>query len=85
MRWLEKGDWVDVEIMRCVLRVWVWGSLLHRPLLAAPHAVFDMAVKHEGQVTLWWPSARREWNAMRGLLPFMEATLNTPCATAIFA
>ena len=43
MTWLVQAPWIDVELLRAAVGVWVWGALrIRRELLAIPSAVFDM-------------------------------------------
>ena len=85
MLYLEQGKCIDVELLRSVLGVWVWASLLRRGFLALPHSLFDMINKNERRVIPWWPSALQEWRRMRHLLPYLRARLNRPVATTVLA
>lgn len=65
--------------------MWVWGALLRRDLLSAPHAIFEFTTKCAGQHVRWWASARRETWVMAGLVMAMVADLGAPLASELFA
>ena len=85
LRWLLRVAWVDVELLRAVTGTWLWGALLRRELLSVPHALFKFMDKHEGQVTTWWPSVRREVKVMMQLVPTMSCDLSKPSAPLVFS
>ena len=85
LAWLLEVPWVDIELLRGVVGVWIWGALLKRELLSIPHAVFKFMDQYEGRVVPWWPSARREVRVMQWLVPAMRADLGAPAARMVFS
>jgi len=83
--WITEARQVDVELLRSVVGVWLWGALLNRSLLALPAAVFTMMDRHANQVIPWWPSARKELHWMRQPVPAMIAEVGRPIAPCLFA
>ena len=77
--------WIDVEVLRAVLGVWVFAALLNRDLLSIPHAVYRMLDAHPNETIRWWPSARREVLAMSYAAPWLFYDAGAPLATTIFA
>ncbi len=76
---------VDVAVLRSLVGVWVWAALLRRDLLCIPAAIFKFMDAYEGQVTLWWRSARREAACMATAIGAFYADLGVPLAPVIFA
>ncbi len=76
---------VDVAVLRSLVGVWVWAALLRRDLLCIPAAIFKFMDAYEGQVTLWWRSARREAACMATAIGAFYADLGAPLAPVIFA
>jgi hypothetical protein len=85
LRWLLRVSWVDVELLRAVTGTWLWGALLRRELLSIPHALFKFMERHEGRVTSWWPSVRREVKVMLQMVPTMCCDLSKPSAPLVFS
>ena len=81
LRLLARQPLVDVDKLRSVLGLWIWGALLRRELLSIPHAVFKLIEVHEGHVVQWWPSARREVQSMANAVLAMYADLGAACPT----
>ena len=68
---LARRKYVDISRLRSAVGVWVWGALLRRDILAAPHALFKFMDTFDGRIVQWWPSARRELHSMAGLIMAM--------------
>ena len=85
MRELIAQDVVDTSIVRSLLGVWIWGSLLRRETLSIPHAIFRFCEKCPDQWAVWWPSARREFRAMSNVIGILAADVGAPLAPTIFA
>ena len=77
--------WVNVDSVRSLLGLWLWGALLKRELLSIPHAVFSFVIRFEGQVVKWWPSARREIWAMAAGIMGMIYDVGAPICPYLFA
>ena len=61
------------------------GALLHRELLAIPHAFFGFLENNEGKVTPLWPTARRELQCICRLVPLIYCDLACPLLPILFA
>ena len=85
IRYLTRMQPVNVDWVRSVLGVWIWGALLKRELLAIPQAVFGFVEKLAGQTAPWWPTARREMILMSNAVSSMYADLGANLATTAFA
>ena len=76
---------VQVEALRSLLGIWLFGALLRRELLSVASSIFKFVeVKQEG-VHAWWPSARREFLHMSNLVCFMRVNIALPDAPVMFA
>eukprot|EP00959_Pyramimonas_sp_CCMP1952_P229957 4807760-Pyramimonas_sp.AAC.2 len=53
--------------------------------MSVPAVIFEMMEKRQGQVVTWWSAARREFAAMRALIPMMVCELGLPAAPMVFA
>lgn len=76
---------VSVEVLRSLLGMWIFGSLLKRELLSIPHAVFRFIEAHEGLVVPWWHSARLEVRAMAHSTCLMSVHVGAPIQPWLFA
>ncbi len=76
---------VEVDELRSVTGVWIWGALLKRELLSVPQRLFGFIDRLQGQTVRWWPSARREvlWTADTVIA--MHADLGAALPTTLFA
>ena len=75
---------VQVDVLRSLLGMWTFGSLLRRELLSIPHAVFRFIEKHEGTVATWWPVARDEVRAMAHVTCLMTCHVGAPILPWLF-
>ncbi len=75
---------VQVDILRSLIGMWTFGSLLRRELLAIPQTVFRFIEKHEGTVTSWWPLARCEVRAMAQVTCLMTCHVGAPILPWLF-
>ena len=82
---LAARDSVDIELLRSVIGIWVWETLLFRDLLSIAHSVFQFMTRYEGRVARWWPSARSEVRAMAHTIIFLRADLGAPLSPYLFA
>ena len=85
LRALARQPTVDVDRLRSVIGLWIWGALLRRELLSIPHAVFKLIEVCEGQVVTWWPSARREVLCMANAVIAMYADLGAALPATVVA
>ena len=58
---------VQIDVLRALVGMWIFGALLRRELLSIPHSVFHFMDEHQGELVLWWESARQEIKAMAAL------------------
>ena len=85
LRYLLARHFVQVDLLRSCLGIWIWGTLLRRDLLCVPHGIFSFCERFEGRVVPWWPSVRDEVAVMAALVPAMHADLGAPMAPVCFA
>eukprot|EP00438_Fugacium_kawagutii_P010989 Skav206620 [mRNA] locus=scaffold1562:264434:268503:+ [translate_table: standard] len=76
---------VSVEVLRSLLGMWIFGSLLRRELLSIPHAIFRFIEKHADTITPWWPVARNEARAMAHTVSLMSVHVGAPILPWLFA
>ena len=76
---------VSVDVLRSLLGMWIFGSLLRRELLSVPHAIFRFVDKHEGEVVNWWPVVRNEARAMAHTVCLMTVHVGAPILPWLFA
>lgn len=75
---------VSIEILRSLVGMWIFGSLLRRELLSIPHVLFHFMDLHEGATTTWWISARDEVRAMARMTALMVCDLGSPILPILF-
>ena len=78
-------QWVEVDLVRSALGMWVWAALLRRETLSIPAVVFQFTRELAGTCSCWWPSARREVRAMAAVLPLMWADVGAPISNLCLA
>ena len=76
---------VNIDILRSLVGMWIFGSLLRRELLSIPHAIFRFMEEHEGQSVVWGSSAREEAMAMGQLTALMYCHVGAPLLQWCFA
>eukprot|EP00438_Fugacium_kawagutii_P019968 Skav222678 [mRNA] locus=scaffold1471:8076:12526:- [translate_table: standard] len=76
---------VSVDVLRSLLGMWIFGSLLRRELLSIPHAIFHFIDRHAGEVVNWWPTARDEVRAMAHTVSLMSVHVGAPILPWLFA
>lgn len=76
---------VNIDILRSLVGMWIFGSLLKRELLSIPHAIFRFMEQHEGQTVAWWSTARDEALAMGQLTALMYCHVGAPLLQWCFA
>ena len=76
---------VNVDLLRSVVGVWIWGALLRREALSIPHAVFNFMDRFPEQWARWWRSARGETRAMAHAVPLLFYDAGAPLLETIFA
>ncbi len=81
---LAEQQSVQVDTLRSLLGMWIFGSLLRRDLLSIPHAVFRFIEKHEGTRAVWWPVARAEVRAMARVTCLMACHVGAPVLPWLF-
>jgi len=85
LRWLALAPWIDVELLRAVTGMWIWGSLVRRCLLSIPSSIFTLMSRFPNRVMPMWPSVRLEINMMAAAVAFLEADLGAMPAPLLFA
>ncbi len=76
---------VNTAVLRSLLGMWIFGSLLRRDLLSIPHGVFRFLEKYEDQTVCWWPVARDEVRAMAHVIPLMVCHVGSPVLSWLFS
>jgi len=76
---------VQVEVVRALLGVWLFGALLRRELLSVCASIFKFVDKHQEGRHRWWASARVEFQAMCDLIPYTNVDFTLPAAPVLFA
>ncbi len=85
LNWLASNPVVDVDTLRALVGIWVFGALIRRELLSVLGHVFTFIEKHGCGLHRWWASARREVHAMAALVVYMRIDLTAPAAGTLFA
>ncbi len=75
---------VVVDILRSLVGMWIFGSLLRRELLSIPHVLFHFMEENDGDTVQWWCSARDEVRAMARLTSLMVCDLGSPILPILF-
>lgn len=75
---------VEIEVLRSLVGMWIFGSLLRRELLSIPHALFHFMDQHDGTTAVWWISARDEVRAMARMTALMVCDLGSPILPILF-
>ena len=76
---------VQIDVLRSLVGMWIFGALLRRELLSIPHSVFHFMDEFQGETTTWWESARREIKAMAVLVPYMSCHVGSKWGPWLFA
>ena len=82
---LASGSYLDAEVARAVVGVWLFAALLRRDALCIPHAIFYFMVKYENQVTIPSKRVRNELLAMAAAVPFLYYSYADPIAPVALA
>ena len=77
---LSGCHYVDVDILRCILGVFMFGAQLRRGAMSVPHACYRMVELCPEKVVRMWPSVSQELRAMSRLVPllFVDCTIAMP-------
>ena len=81
---LTSHQMVSVDMLRSLVGMWIFGSLLRRELLSIPHSLFHFMEENDGATVKWWFSARDEVRAMARLTPLMVCDLGSPILPILF-
>lgn len=76
---------VNINILRSLIGVWIFGALLRRELLSIPHSIFHFMDEFHGKTVVWWESARAEVRAMANLVCFMSCHVGSKWCPWLFA
>ena len=76
---------VQIDVLRSLMGMWIFGALLRRELLSIPHSVFHFIDEHQGEIATWWESARQEVRAMAVLVPYMSCHVGSKWGPWLFA
>ena len=82
---VASGRMVQIDVLRSLVGMWIFGALLRRELLSIPHSVFHFMDEHQGETTVWWESARQEIKAMAVMVPYMSCHLGSKWGPWLFA
>ena len=85
MKWLLEVPTVDIELLRSVVGIWIWGCLLARHWLSLPGIIFEFMEVHKKRRARWWPSARKELTAMYRVVPYFKLDLTMKISPWVFA
>ena len=85
MMGLAGQKFVSIDVLRSLVGMWIFGSLLRRELLSIPHSVFKFMEEHDGMVVAWWQSARDEVRAMARVTSLMVCQVGSPLLPWLFA
>jgi hypothetical protein len=71
---------IDVEVLRSVLGIFMFGAQLRRETMSVPHACYRMVEVCANMVVPMWASVRAELKAMSRLVPllFCDTTCQLP-------
>jgi len=75
----------SVNALRTVTAVFIWAGLLWRPSLSIPDRIFAFCRLHAGEIRELPGRVRGEIRNMRGLLPFLFASLDKPVAPFVLS
>ena len=59
LREVSRQKYVDVDLLRAVVGIWLHGAQLRRDTMCIPFSVFKKIERHEGEVIKLWPSVRQ--------------------------
>ena len=76
---------VNTGHVRSVLGIWVWASMLRREALSAASNIFHFVQHFDGEEATWWPTARREFKHMAGLVHALYADAGAQLAPYVYA
>ena len=76
---------VQIEALRALVGVWLFGALLRRELLSITGHVFTFIERFSSGVHTWWESARLEVLIMAKLVCFMRVNFTLPAGEVMFA
>ena len=85
MLWLASCFIVDTGHVRSILGIWIWGAMLKREALAAGNSIFRFCQHFDGEKAQWWPTARREFRTMAGLVLSLYADVGARIAPYVYA
>ena len=85
LRELTSRNSVCTKTLRTLTGIWIWGAQLRRELLSIPHALFRFLDRFPEKIVAWWPSVRREVQAMATAIAAMAADVGAPLAQIVFA
>ncbi len=85
LRELTSRNSVCTKTLRTLTGIWIWGAQLRRELLSIPHALFRFLDRFPEKIVAWWPSVRREVQAMATAIAAMAADVGAPLAPIVFA
>lgn len=82
---VAKNRWVDVEVLRMLVGVWMHGAQLNRDLMSMPFSTYQFIDRFEDQVAWMWKSVRNELHAMARGVWFMSCNINRPFSQILWA
>ena len=76
MKYMARQAFVDVDLLRAVVGIYMHGAQLNRDLMTIPYVIYHMIEKCEGEVVRMWPSVRRELQSMSSGVVFMQCQVS---------
>ena len=85
MRRCVSQAYVQIEVLRSLLGIWLFGALLRRELLAVTGHIYKFIESCDSGIHRWWKSARLEFLTMANLIVFMTVNFALPASNVVFA
>ena len=82
---ISRYNSIDVELLRAILGIWLFGAQLRRELMAIPFHIFHFIETHENTCAKLWSSVRLELIAMAHCLPLMTLNIAWDIPKVLFA
>ena len=75
---LAAKRFINTEVLKCILGIYMFGAQLRRDLMPIPHASYKLVDVHPYATVTLWNTVRAELVLMGNLLPLMFADTATP-------
>ena len=77
--------YIDVEILKALIGVYLFGALLRRPFMSILHSTFRFMEVYENRVIKIWPSLKQELVCLGRSIPSMEYHAGKPFGEIMMA